>query len=88
MLGMTYTELKNRCQRHWLTSGPNLEGEAGYALLDGRMYYWTWFYGEDDPKIERHASALDFLAQHETTTDVVLIPVLAELRMLLGPAAH
>jgi hypothetical protein len=88
MLGINYTELKNGCQRHWLTSGPNLEGEAGYALLDGRMYYWTWFFGEDKPKIEHHSSVLDFLAQHETTTDPVLTPVLAELRTLLESAAQ
>jgi hypothetical protein len=84
MSNISYVELKNRCRRHWLTRGPDLDGEAGYALLDDRMYYWTWLYGEDSALVEHHLSMAEFLAQHQATTDTVLARVVADLLSLPG----
>ena len=69
---MNYTDLRNRCQQHWLTRGPDLEGEGGWCLLDGRMYYWSYFYGESEPQVERHCAVADFVQQHWQSGDLAL----------------
>lgn len=69
---MTYTELRNRCQQHWLTRGPDLEGEGGWCLLDDSMYYWSYFFGESEPLVERSCSVAEFIEQYRHAGDINL----------------
>lgn len=59
---------------------PDLEGEGGYFLFQNKIYYWSYFYGEPEPKIEQVFTAEEFLTKHSDTNDGWILNVLRDLR--------
>jgi hypothetical protein len=76
---MEYSELIQKFERKWESSEYDLEGQRGYILVQSKLYYWTYFYGEPDPKIEQVFEVFEF-QKHSSSADLLIQQVVLDLQ--------
>jgi hypothetical protein len=77
---LNYQELCNNNEGHWLTEGPNSEGQAGWILRGGCMFFYRGDWSISEPVVQPGITITAFLQWHQSDTNERVLLVSQELQ--------